>query len=85
MRTILDLPECRCLSCGTTCNAATSTDGDHDPEPGGITVCLYCGHVMAFDDGMTMRELTDEEMVDIAGDERIIAIQKARAATKQVH
>ena len=50
------------------------------PEPGDITICIHCGHLMAFADDMTVRPLTDNEMYDIAGDPRLIAFQKARAS-----
>jgi hypothetical protein len=57
--------------------------GAHDgedavPRPGDITLCLYCGHIMAFADDLTLRELNDEEAHDIAGDPRMLAAQWAR-------
>lgn len=53
-------------------------NGDERPTPGDITVCIYCGHIMAFADDLSFRELTGEEIHDIAGDERILDIQRAR-------
>ena len=53
------------------------------PKPGDITLCIYCGHIMAFADDMGFRELTGEEMHAIAGDERILKIQRARKALKE--
>lgn len=73
------VPEAACLSCGKPNTAATGVDEAHEPLPGAITVCMYCGHIMAFSDTMTMRELTSEEAKDVAGDPRILAIQRARA------
>jgi len=40
---------------------------------------MYCGHIMVFADDLTYREPTADEMVEIASDPSIIAIQKARA------
>ena len=77
------MPPNKCLSCGTLCDAATSVGCDDAPGAGDITVCLYCGHIMAFDDHLRMRELTGDEMLDIAGNKNIIEIMKARSALKR--
>ena len=58
---------------------------DDAPSPGDITVCLHCGHIMAFDDGLKLRELTAEEAHEIAGDKRILTIQEARAKVMKEH
>ena len=72
------VPGCTCINCHRLVDGASDAFGDSAPEPGAITVCIYCGHVQAFSDGMQLRELTDEEMHEVAGDRRILAIQKAR-------
>jgi hypothetical protein len=72
------MPECACLACGKRLDRATSVDGNHQPEMGDVTICIGCGHLMGFDDDLRLRELTDTEMVKVAGDRRIIAIQRAR-------
>ena len=72
---------CSCLACGKVLDAANvvSTDGqDYAPSSGDITICLGCGHVMAFDDDLKLREMTDAEAREIAGDRRMLAVQKAR-------
>jgi RNase P subunit RPR2 len=67
-----------CPSCGVLLNAATSTfEEDATPSDGDITICLRCGHIMIFENNRP-RDLTDVEMRMIAGDRRIIAVQKAR-------
>jgi hypothetical protein len=48
------------------------------PSDGDVTVCFDCGHIMVFADGR-LRNPTDTEMHDIAGDPRIIKLQQARA------
>jgi hypothetical protein len=60
-----------------------AVEADGGPSPGDFTVCIYCGHIMAFADDLTLRELTGDEMHAIAGDPRIIRIQKARKALKE--
>lgn len=72
------LPVSKCLSCGIANDAATPVGGDYEPEPGSITVCLLCGHVMAYAEDLQLRELTREEQIEMAGDERILAIQWGR-------
>jgi hypothetical protein len=73
-----EMQPCACLNCGKVTDAASSVGTEATPEPGDISICLYCGHIMAFTDALTMRELNDEEIVRIAGDLRIVAIQTAR-------
>lgn len=74
------VPESACPSCGYMMDAAScvSRENDGRPEPGDITVCIRCGHIMAFADDLTLRDLTDEEAKAVAGDQRLLAIQKAR-------
>lgn len=72
------IKESRCLSCGKKLDGCTSVACDAMPSPGDVTICITCGHIMAFGDDLTLRELTDAEMYEIAGDERILAVQAAR-------
>lgn len=50
-----------------------------------FTVCIVCGHVMGFNADGTIRPLTDAEMVQIAGDRRMLAIQRARQIAQKLH
>lgn len=73
------VPAITCLSCGKVLNAATKVEGDAaGPEPGNVSICLQCGHVMAFGDDLTLRELTDEEAHEIAGDPVVLKLQRLR-------
>lgn len=77
------LPDMKCTDCGTILNGGAPVHYDDRPEPTGpqpgtITVCAYCGHIMAFDEGLTLRNLNDNEVVEIAGDPRILRIQAFR-------
>lgn len=68
-----------CLSCGTHLDACSGIEtGGGAPSPGDITICLYCGHLMAFNDELGLRNLTEDEAHEIAGDHRILAVQAAR-------
>jgi hypothetical protein len=67
-----------CLSCGVDVDAATDPFGENRPSPGDATVCLYCGHIMIFGEGLKLRNLNDAEHKEFAGDKRILMIQRAR-------
>lgn len=72
------VPMSECLGCGKRMDGATGVDHRSRPKPGHITICIGCGHLMAFADDMRLRNLTDAEMYEIAGDPRLIAVQRAR-------
>lgn len=71
------VPESSCPNCGKQLNAAMSTEGDHKPSPGDITICMDCRHLCAFAEDMNLRELMDDEVVAVAGDQRILRAMKA--------
>lgn len=72
-----------CLACGKNLDSAISTTGKHKPRPDDVTVCLDCHHIMAFAWDMSLRELTDEEITDIAGDPRLLRAMHALGEFKQ--
>ena len=65
-------------SCGTRLDAATNVTSTQRPDPGDLTVCLRCGHLLAFDEQLKLRELNDAEIREAAGDRRLLAIQRVR-------
>jgi hypothetical protein len=72
------MPKSRCLDCGKLITAASRLDDDRStPDPGDVAVCIDCGHIQAYADDLTLRPLTDDEMVEIAGDREIIDTVKA--------
>lgn len=72
------LKSCACSGCGEVFDRASCVGEDKAPRPGDVTVCIRCGHIMAFANDLSFRELTDAEMRAVAGDKRLIALQKAR-------
>lgn len=71
----------RCTSCGRLHDAATPADTkplDVSPRPGSVAVCIACGHIMIFTGDLGLRDPTPDEVRDIAGDPRILAIQRGR-------
>jgi hypothetical protein len=69
-------PRNYCLDCGKRIDAATAVSEDAVPNSGDISVCFYCGHIMIFAPDMTVRSLTDSEMIEIAGRPDIIQAMK---------
>ena len=77
----LRLPKYHCLNCLREADGASQVSENPDddgPSPGDITICIYCGHIMAFADDLVFRELTGKEVIMIAGDKRILAMLEAR-------
>lgn len=73
------IPECTCSQCGKLLDGISDAIGHHrGPRPGDFTICLGCGHVLAIGEGMVLRELTDDELLLIAGNKDMLALQKAR-------
>jgi RNase P subunit RPR2 len=73
----------KCSNCGLLLDAASAVkEGvmSHDvkPKPGDITVCIRCGHIMAFNRQLKLVELSLEQALAVAGDKDILRIQRAR-------
>jgi hypothetical protein len=73
------MPENYCISCGKPMTGASGVDWDERPTPGDFAVCLYCGRLSAYAEDLTLRALTDDELLEIIDDDRIIAMQKTVA------
>lgn len=52
-----------CPTCGSGFDSASPQGPDEKPKPGDLSVCLYCGTWLVFDDaGLPVLIPTDEEM-----------------------
>lgn len=78
-----EVPASRCPACGQINDMATSVGADAKPEPGDATICIRCGHIAVFADDLALRNPSDEEIVRFAGDERLLAVQRARAMVER--
>ena len=72
------VPLGNCLNCSKPLDAAASLESDDPPRPDDITVCFYCGYIMAFTEDFKLRKLTQEEMEEFSDSDMIRAIQVAR-------
>lgn len=69
-----------CPNCHHPLDRARCVDKDGAiPQPDDMTLCLHCDHLMAFASNLQFRELTDQEMTDVAGDPIILLAQRLRA------
>jgi hypothetical protein len=73
-------PIVQCVDCGKQLDGAAGIDTDAAPNPGDFTVCAYCGSIMVYNDELTLRQPNAAEVRKVAGDNRILAIQRARKA-----
>lgn len=66
-----------CTNCGKVLTAVSIPGLGPVPEPsvGDVTACLDCHHVMVFGDDMVLRDLTDAESAEIAGDPDLLQVQ----------
>jgi hypothetical protein len=75
----------KCLACRHEMDDAFSpTHKDATPKPSNIAICIRCGHLMAYADDLSFRELNDDEMRKVAGNKEILRIQKARALANKL-
>lgn len=58
-----------CPKCGIHLDGATESNGQEtNPKPGDISVCVYCGTFLIFDEEdrqLSLRRLTDEEFIKL--------------------
>jgi hypothetical protein len=69
--------ESACLNCGKGLDASSVhsiEQPSRGPGDGDITICIYCRHVMAYRADLSLRPLTDAEIVDVAGDPRLVSM-----------
>lgn len=48
-------------------------------RPGEMCLCFYCGHLGVYADDLSVRDPTDEEIVEVAGNRLLIEAQRVRA------
>jgi len=55
------MPTSICPICKSSLEAATSLKNEI-PDPGDISVCLYCGNILKFNDDLELVSLSNDEM-----------------------
>ena len=78
-----------CLDCGYQIDSGSPAGGAlHDvrpPREGDLAICLNCAHVMAYANDLTMRPLTGDEVVEIAGDPDMVRAVNAIVQFNKEH
>jgi hypothetical protein len=68
----------QCPYCGHLIDASTSAE-DASPGPGDVTVCLNCREIVVFADDMSLRLPTEQELIEVAGNDKVLAVLLALA------
>ena len=76
----MNLMNATCPHCGACTNANSQLAGDAGkPQPGDLSICLYCSLPAVFGDGLALRLPTHEEYEDLAADPTVGTILQAIA------
>jgi hypothetical protein len=80
------MPVSICISCGKPNDSFTAVSDRYSkrPKSGDISICLYCGHVAIYSDDLTLRELTSDEIREIAGHPLLLRAQKVSAKYREM-
>jgi hypothetical protein len=82
--TNMNIKPSACTNCGRINDSATHVGiTEEKPRPGDFCICYRCQHVMVYDERLRLRELTDTEMIEIAGDPRLIRANNFLAEFKK--
>ena len=83
------LPKQQCPVCDHKIDRVSGVSGkgkvddDVQPNPGDITMCVYCRSFLIFTAELGHREATDEEIAELPHDQRML-LSKARRLAKEV-
>lgn len=78
------MPQSNCPACGKAFTATTNAVGDASPRAGDWTMCIDCGEMLAFDETLKPRALTEDEQREAAADPRIRKLQHAHRVMKHL-
>lgn len=59
-----------CPACNKLLDGFTDPKGDATPESGNLSICSYCRTFLCFTDELQLREMTQEEIVNLPADLR---------------
>jgi len=72
-----EMPPAECPNCGYVSDMAAAIDENVKPSPNDISICINCGHLSAFTEDLKLRNLTDDEIKKVAGDQRVVKAMTA--------
>jgi len=68
-----------CPLCFKLIDAATNIETKRAPEPGDVTICVYCSSWLIFNDDMTLRAASRQDIDDLPKDFVYRLIQATKA------
>jgi hypothetical protein len=64
-----------CPVCKKELDGATCLEGDHKPSEGDCTICVYCTSFLKFQADLSFKELTQQEIGDMNGNQRATLVR----------
>jgi hypothetical protein len=62
----IDVPTHCCVECGEPNDCARPMEDGTVPSEGSISICLYCRHIAIYRADQSLREPTDDELIEIS-------------------
>lgn len=78
-------PPARCSRCDQVLDAVSKAEGEGTPQPGDISMCLYCGALHLFTKRLKLRRMTFGEIAELEPDTRALLRRMQRAQRISSH
>lgn len=59
-------PACACPKCRHTLDAATDPEGIAAPKPNDVSVCIWCGEILQFDENLKLSSATQAVLEELS-------------------
>ena len=79
------VPPTTCIECGTVNDSAAFASGPGvvRPREGNISMCFECGHLAIYNEDLSLREPTIDEMLKLAKDPKLQLVMAMRAEVQK--
>jgi hypothetical protein len=77
------IPPSTCTGCGHALTASSGVGNDDVPDPGSVSICVYCGKMTVFDENLMLREPTEAERKEILEEPCVQAARRAVVMTRR--
>ncbi len=62
-----------CPNCGHMIDACTGLQGKESPDPGDVTICMYCGALLRYGEGLSLIKLSPENAKKLCDENPLLA------------